>query len=129
MMSLKALLPNLAFFKGFRELNMNWRCCDQLLCLIINYYLILIIVFLLKILMYIYIECISWFPVTLKMAWNFLFSFFFLCRSCGMWKFLDQGSNPSCSCDLCLRCHNARSLAIALGQGLKPQHLGETPDP
>ena len=28
----------------------------------------------------------------------------------GMWKFLGQGLNPSCSCDLCHRCSNTGSF-------------------
>ena len=36
--------------------------------------------------------------------------FFFFCYIQDIWKFLGQGSNLSCGCDLCHSCSNARSL-------------------
>ena len=38
---------------------------------------------------------------------------FFLGHTCGIWKFPGQGLNPSCSCDLCCSCSNARSFTLA----------------
>ena len=32
------------------------------------------------------------------------------CLTCGIWKFLGQGSNPSCSCNPCHSCGNSRFL-------------------
>ena len=46
-----------------------------------------------------------------------IFSFYRLCfflffngHTCSVWKFLGQGLNPSCSCDLCHRCSNTGSF-------------------
>lgn len=41
---------------------------------------------------------------------SFLLFFFSVPPSSDIWKFLGQGSNPSCSCDLCHSCSDARSL-------------------
>ena len=36
----------------------------------------------------------------------------------GIWKFLGQGSNPGCSCDLCHSCGNAISLTCCTRVGI-----------
>ena len=45
-----------------------------------------------------------------------LFFFFYDC-TCGIWKFLAQGLNPSHSCHLHHSCSNARSLTHCTGPG------------
>ena len=39
---------------------------------------------------------------------------------CSIWKFLDQGLNPSSICDLCHSCSNAGSWTHCAGPGIKP---------
>ena len=43
--------------------------------------------------------------------------------SLSVWKFPGQGSNLSCSCDLCHRCSDIRSLTHCTRMGIKPMPL------
>ena len=47
----------------------------------------------------------------------FFFSSSFFSCTLSIWKFLGQGLNLSCSCDLCHRCGNAVSLTHCTGPG------------
>ena len=42
--------------------------------------------------------------------WKHLRSYYFFCCPPGIWKFLGQRLNLSCSCDLCHSCGNTRSF-------------------
>ena len=60
-----------------------------------------------------------------------IFSFYRLCfflffngHTCSVWKFLGQGLNPSCSCDLCHNISNTRDLTPCTGLGIKPESPG-----
>ena len=48
------------------------------------------------------------------------FFFFFYGHTHSIWKFLDQGLNPSHSCDLCHSCSNAGSLTHCARPGVEP---------
>ena len=52
----------------------------------------------------------------------FLFFFFFGCTH-GIWKFPDQGLNPSCSCNAHHSCGNAQSLTHCARPEIKPALL------
>ena len=52
-------------------------------------------------------------------------TFLFGC-ACNMWKFLGQGSGPSCSRDLYHSCRNTGSFNHCTGPGIKP-HLHSDP--
>ena len=54
--------------------------------------------------------------------------FFFFGHTCGICKFLGQGSNPSCSSDLCHNRGNARSLSHCTGPEIEPR-LQQWPKP
>ena len=58
---------------------------------------------------------------------NIYFLFFnFFGRTCSIWKFLGQGTNPSCSFYLHHSCSNTGSLTPIPGQGSNP-HLCSNP--
>ena len=57
-------------------------------------------------------------------GYGFFFFFFFpFSHPSGTWKFLDQRSNPSWSCDLCHPCGNTRSLIHCSSRGIEPAPL------
>ena len=56
--------------------------------------------------------------INYKHSMEFLFVFYG--RTHGIWKFLDQGLNPSHSCDLCHSCGDAGSLTHCTRRRIKP---------
>ena len=58
---------------------------------------------------------------------NPAFLFFFFGHTCSIWKFLDQGLNPSWSCALCHSCDNTGSWSRCAGPGIKPTSLQRQP--
>ena len=65
-----------------------------------------------------------------RLGWlqQFLFSFFFkfYCHICGIWKFPDQGLNPSHSCNLHHSCSNFRSFNPLCSAGDRTSTTTET---
>ena len=53
----------------------------------------------------------------------FFFFFFFFSCTCSIWMFPGQGSNLSCSCDICHSCNNTRSLTHRTGSGTESMLL------
>ena len=49
----------------------------------------------------------------------FIYLFFFNGCTCCLWKFLGQGLNPSCGCDLCYNCSNTKSFNSLFQAGAK----------
>ena len=58
-------------------------------------------------------------PNTVYNHFFFFFFFFFGC-TCGIWRFLGQGLNPSCMHDLRHSCGNSWFLIHCTRQGIKP---------
>ena len=48
--------------------------------------------------------------------------YFFFDYAHGIWKFLSQGSNPSCSCNVHHSCSNTQSLTHSAGPGIEATH-------
>ena len=64
--------------------------------------------------------CIGWSVTSFLFLIFFFFSWLHPWHVEGMWKFLDQGSNLSCICDLCHSCSIAGSLTHSTRLGIEP---------
>ena len=51
----------------------------------------------------------------------FIIIIFFLLATPWLMAFLDNGSDPSCSCNLCCSCANTGSLTYCAGPGIEPE--------
>ena len=75
--------------------------------------------------LYVFYICMHYIYVFLYMYYIYVFYIYiyiyvFYGSTCGIWKFLGQGSNPSHYCNLHHNCGNTRSLTLCAGPRIKP---------
>ena len=64
-----------------------------------------------------FLYCLELLDFTSTCSFFFFFFFFLFGLTLGIWKFPGQGSNLSCSCDLCHSCSNTGSLTYCATAG------------